>query len=233
MRINFSGPFQHPDDGTGTGDKGDKGGEQKVDAGTIAGGGDGGVADGEKKIAAVDDKGGTVDAGKKKADGTADGEPKSKAGDTTPKAPEKYSLKLPDGGRLDESDLKTVEELSRANDYTNDEAQAFLDEQANVIAKKSEEYAAVTKADKDYGGAQLEQTQKLARLVVDRIRPIGHPRREGFVKFINRGGAGNHIEVVSFLADLGKQMAEDVSMGGLGGGGGEKSTTQKLYTKDE
>lgn len=168
----------------------------------------------------------TADAATKAA---ADAETTRKAEEAAkaakPKAPEKYALTLPEDGRLDASDLQTIEAIARKEDWTNEEAQAAVDEHLALIAQQSERFLTVTKADKDYGGEKLAETQKLARAVIDRIRPVGHARRDAFVGFLNRGGAGNHIEVVSFLADLGKLMAEDGATGGRGGGGSGKPKT--------
>lgn len=145
------------------------------------------------------------------------------------KAPEKYTLTLPEGGRLDASDLKFLEDVARKANWTNDEAQAAITEHDAVIKAQSDRFLAETKADPTYGGDKLEQSQTLARAVLDRIRPVGHPRRESFIQFLNRGGAGNHLEVVSFFSDLGKLMAEDTSVGGRSGGAGQTDHASVLY----
>ena len=156
-------------------------------------------------------------------------EPERKAGEQ-PKAPEKYELKLPDGGRLDASDLKTIEEIARTAGWSNEDAQTAITEHDALLAKQSDRFLAETKADRDYGGDKLVETQKLARTVIDRLRPDGHPRRESFLRFMNRGGAGNHLEVVSFLADLGKLMAEDGNVAGSGGtSSGNRDAADVLY----
>lgn len=150
------------------------------------------------------------------------------------KAPEKYELQLPEGGRLDQNDLTQIETLARENDWTKDEAQGHLDAIADSVAEQAERWLTDTKADKTYGGDNLATTQKLAMQAVARLRPDGHPRRASFLAFMNRGGAGNHLEVVSFLADLGKLMAEDspaLTTGG-GGGGGPNDAATVLYGQE-
>lgn len=160
-----------------------------------------------------------------------DAETKRKADEAAAasKAPEKYALTLPEGGRVDASDLKAIEETARKAGWSNEDAQAAVVEFDTLMSAQSERFLTETKADATYGGDKLEQTQQLARAVIDRIRPAGHPRRESFQRFMNRGGAGNHLEVVSFLADLGKLMAEDTSVGGSGGGGGNRDAASVLY----
>lgn len=146
------------------------------------------------------------------------------------KAPEKYELQLPEGGRIDSNDLAAVEQLARDNDWTKDEAQDHLDAIAESVDAQAARWLTETTADKDYGGDKLATTQKLAMQAVSKIRPEGHPRRASFLAFMNRGGAGNHLEVVSFLADLGKLMAEDSPNLGTGGGGAQPTdAATKLY----
>ena len=41
------------------------------------------------------------------------------------------------------------------------------------------------------------------------MRPEGHARSASFNRFLEKTGAGNHLEMFAFLADLGKMMAED------------------------
>lgn len=144
------------------------------------------------------------------------------------KAPEKYVLTLPDGGRLEESDLKYVEDIARKANWSNDDAQAAIAEQDAAIKAQSDRFLTELKADTEYGGDKLAESQKAVRAVIDRIRPDGHPRREAFVKFLNRGGAGNHREVVAFFNDVHKLMAEDTSVGG-GSGASAQDAASKLY----
>lgn len=159
-------------------------------------------------------------------------EPEQPAGDT-PKAPEKYDLKVPSGDDVyvDDRLLKRVETLARASGWSNADAQAALEEHLGNVKAELQEFLSVTKADPEYGGAQLAESQRLAKLAIDKIRPAGHGRRESFLRFVNRAGAFNHIEVVSFLADLGKLMAEDKPVSGGPASGGRKPTGDVLYDK--
>jgi len=172
----------------------------------------------------------TADAAKAGAtgdQGTQGGAPAATV-ETKTGAPEKYALTLPDGGYLEAGDLAEIEKIARANDWTNDEAQSALTEHAAALKVQSDRWLEATKADKDYGGEKLVETQRLANAVITRLRPEGHPRRDAFMRFVNRGGAFNHPEVVSFLADLGKMMGEDSATGG-NAPRTVKSTTQKFY----
>ncbi len=144
-------------------------------------------------------------------------EPKGKAGEQTaqPKAPEKYELRIPDGGEryIGAADLQFVEQVARANHWTQEDAQAELNDAVTRSQARETAIAAqfleTAKADRDYGGSKFEDTKQLAQRAIDRLRPAGHARRDSFLAFIERGGALNNIEVLSFLADLGKAMSED------------------------
>lgn len=127
-----------------------------------------------------------------------------------PKPPAVYTLMKPaDNVWLTERDLKRVEVLAREQGLTNEGAQALLDGEIDRIETAWAEELAELTADLIYGGDKLTATQALANTVIDRVRPPGHPRAASFRQFLDRSAAGNNLEVLSFLADLGKLMAED------------------------
>jgi len=146
-------------------------------------------------------------------------------------APESYSLKMPEGGHLDDDERKWVETVARNANWTNEEAQAALEEHHAATAAQSDRYLALAKADKDYGGERLMETQRLAQKAINFLRPEGHLRRDGFNKFVNRGGAGNHPEVLAFLADLGKMIGEDGAVSGRPGSMPGRTAEETLYGK--
>lgn len=153
---------------------------------------------------------------------------------TQSKVPDKYELTVSDAGKahVEDADLKTLETIAKKAGWTQDEAQAALDEHVATMDAQAKSYLELSKADKDIGGEKLEETQKLARLAISKLRPEGHARRESFLRFINKAGAGNHPEVLAFLADIGRDMSEDSPAAGAGGGGkGEKSAESVLYGK--
>lgn len=153
---------------------------------------------------------------------------KADASTTTSKAPENYALTIPAGGYVDADVVTQVETLARKNNLSNEDAQAILNEHAATVEAQASAWRAVTEADTDYGGTKLAETQKQARAAIDLIRPAGHPRRNAFLAFMNRGGAGNHIEVVSFLADLGKRGAEDAPGRTAGDGTATPKTAEEI-----
>lgn len=145
-------------------------------------------------------------------------------------APAKYELKLPDGSLIPARALTRLEEMARKSNLTNDEAQAWLEEQAIVAKTTSDEYLAETTADKDLGGEHLAETQRRANAVIDRIYPKGDPDRERFLAFLKAGGGDNEITVVRAFDRLARLMGEDTLAGGKGGGGAEqKDAATTLY----
>jgi len=203
------------------------------DTGTAAGtaGADGaGKKTDDAAAGKTGDAAATGDGGKK-PDGAAGSEPGSKAGQATPepKAPEKYDLKLPDGGRIDAEELTHFEKIARSQNWTNDKAQQAINDHATALESQSQRFLEATKADPDYGGDKLADTQKLARAVLDRVRPAGTPRGDALRQLLDKSGYGNNLEVISFLADLGRMTAEDSATGGTRTTAGSRDPASVLY----
>lgn len=167
-----------------------------------------------------------------KPDAAAGSEPGSKAAAPAGevKAPEKYDLKLPDGGRIDAEELKHFESVARSQKWTNEQAQQAINDHVVALDAQSTRFLEETRADPEYGGEKLQETQKLARAVLEKVRPAGTPRGDALRALLNKTGYGNHKEVISFLADLGKMMAEDTATGGgARGGGASRDAATVLY----
>lgn len=151
------------------------------------------------------------------------------AAQSTSKAPEKYALTVPEGAHVSAVALQTIEALARTNGLSNDEAQKLVTFAASTITAESARFRQEAEADPVYGGAHLEETKKHAAAGLAALRPAGHPRAESFRQFLEASGHGNHIEVVSLLADLGKLMAEDGSAGSSGTSAGSRDPATVLY----
>ena len=171
-------------------------------------------------------------AGKTSGDG-AKTEGKDGKAAAEPKAPEKYALTMPEGGHVDAKDLATLETIARAQNLSNEEAQALLDSHAASVAAESERFLTETKADPEYGGDKLDKSIELATALLDKVRPKGTARGDALRSLLTKTGYGNHVEVIALLADLGKLMAEDGHVGGKGGGNEKKSTAEVLYGSDK
>lgn len=147
------------------------------------------------------------------------------------KAPEKYELAIPEKSTIDAGDVKMIETIAREQGWSNDEAQAALERHNDSLIEQSARFLADTKADQVWGGDNLAKTQADAKAVLDRVEPATTPEGKALRALLDKSGYGNHIRVVSFLAKLGRMMAEDSP--GQGGGGAQagaaKSTEDTLY----
>jgi len=190
------------------------------------------TGDGEAGKTTPDPK---TEAEKPKADGSKEPGDKAGAQKEQPKAPEKYELQVPDAVKnyVDASYLAQVEKTARAGGLSNDEAQAFLEDSITHVTLQANTWADETKADKTYGGDKLAETQQLAKRAIERVFPTGHERRAAFDGFLARGGAGNNINVVAFLAEVGRLMGEDSPAHGRAGtatpGDAGQQKASKLY----
>jgi len=150
-------------------------------------------------------------------------------------APEKYDLAVPDGAGeyLDADTITQFEAFARANDWTNEEANDALEEHADLLAQQSAAFRAVTEKDPTYGGEKLAETQRQTRRVLDRFAPADDPLGAELRRDLARSGFGNKLSVVSFLARVGKAMAEDQPDAGAQGAkpadSGKKPLEDTLY----
>jgi hypothetical protein len=133
-------------------------------------------------------------------------------------APATYALTLPEGGRLDAQDLAAIEAVARQVGWTNAEAQQRVAEEAQRLEVQSTRFQEATKTDADYGGTHFDETLVHANAALDLLRPKGTPHGDALRALLHKSGYGNHLEVVSLLADLGKLMAEDGTVRASGGG---------------
>lgn len=145
-------------------------------------------------------------------------------------APAKYTLAMPKDGLVDATDLARVETLARENNLPNEIAQSMVETTNAYLVQQADTWAAELEADKTYGGDKLPETQRLGNELLDRVRPKGSPRGDGLRKLLSRG-VGSNLEVASFLADLGRMMAEDKPVDGAPGGGQaqKKTAAEILY----
>lgn len=151
------------------------------------------------------------------------------ATDAAPKPPASYTLTVPDGGRVSAEDLAALEAFAREQGWTNDQAQQALDGHAEAIEAQSTRFLEATTADPIYGGEHLAETQRRAEAALERLRPKGTPRGDGLRKLLQASGYGNHIEVISLLADIGAAMAEDGHVQGAQHTKANKSIAEILY----
>lgn len=145
-----------------------------------------------------------------------------------------YKFTIPDGAGdlVDDADLEHFREAAAAAGLSQEDAQAELEAGIQRArerhARRVEAWKAKTTADPDLGGDKLTETEKMTKLGIDAIHPVGHPNREAFLALLNEEGYGNHPVVVRFLRDVGMKTAEDSGAAGAAAGA-EKSVADTLY----
>lgn len=172
--------------------------------------------------------------GKQGADGAA-AQGKGKDGEEKPqpKAPAKYELVVPEANQkfVDAEDLATFEKIARDNDWTQEDAQAYLEEQAEQRAAMSAKFLADVTADKEVGGEKLEESTRLVKSVLDKFLPESEADGKKLRTALTKLGLGNYPPLVRLLVRIGKAGAEDSpgNVGAQAGAGEKKSKERTLY----
>lgn len=126
----------------------------------------------------------------------------------------KYALTMPDGIEVDQALLDELSPEFKSMGLTQKQAQALADKfitaqnkkgeaQAQAWAKTINDWVDQAKADPEIGGVKWDGTVKNASGVVARF---GTP---GFKDYLNASGAGNHPEMIRFMAKVGAMIGED------------------------
>lgn len=127
----------------------------------------------------------------------------------SPQAPARYELTLPERSVLDQADVDRVTALAKEKQWSNEQAQAALDEMADSLSTQHITLRRELEADGEVGGAHLERAQLLATRVIDRWLPATHPQGQRLRMDLNKSGHGNYLPLVMLLARIGKAMSED------------------------
>ncbi len=137
-------------------------------------------------------------------------------GDPADKVPEdgKYALTMPDGVEVDQALLDALSPDFKELGLTQKQAHSLADKFIAAQTKKGEEAQAnwsktltgwvdQAKADPEIGGANWDGTVKAATQVVGRFG------NDAFREYLNASGAGNHPEMIRFMAKVGAVIGED------------------------
>lgn len=150
----------------------------------------------------------------------------------TPKAPEVYDFKAPEGGAFDTQVIEAYSAIAKELDLPQDSAQKILDKVGPVIAARQAEqitaaqtqWAADTTTDKEIGGDKLNENLAVAKQALDKF---GTPELH---KFLADTKLGNHPEVIRLLYRAGKAISEDkVLTGGRNTPPTTTSKAERLY----
>lgn len=123
--------------------------------------------------------------------------------------PDKYTLTLPTGGTLDATDVETVAAMAKERKWTNEQAQAALDELHTQNSAQAARYLSTLQAHTEVGGAHLEASQLAANRALDHFLPANTPEGAELRSVMNKSGYGNYAPLVVLLSRIGKAMGED------------------------
>jgi len=151
--------------------------------------------------------------GQTEGEGEGEGEGTPDPSDIVPEDG-KYALTMPEGVEVDQELLDALSPEFKELGLTTKQAQALADkfiasQQAKVegaqakFAETVSNWVDQAKKDPEIGGAKWDGTVKNASGVVSRF---GTPELK---EFLNTSGAGNHPELIRFMAKVGAMIGED------------------------
>ena len=118
-------------------------------------------------------------------------------GDKPAEVPEKYEFKAPEGVELDSVAADEFSALAKDLKLTADQAQGVVDiavkmqqRQAESVAATVKEWGDQSKADKEFGGDNLDANLAIAKKAVDTFGS------DAFKQLLSSSGLGNHPEVI-------------------------------------
>lgn len=150
-------------------------------------------------------------------------------------APEKYEFTMPDGQKANPEIIAEFEAIARELKMPQDEAQTLvgklapkiservIQQQAEMIERASNEWAATATADKEYGGDKLTENLALGEKA---LTTFGTPELR---QMLVDSRLGNHPEVIRFMVRAGKALSEDNRFVTNGAAPGQLSSAQRMY----
>ncbi|GJQ57051.1 MAG: hypothetical protein HKUEN07_36200 [Rhodocyclaceae bacterium] len=124
-------------------------------------------------------------------------------------APEQYAdFTAPEGAQLDAQVLEAFKPLARELGLAQEGAQKVLDTMAPVLARRqaeqlasaSAQWADASRADKEFGGDQLDENLAVAKKAID---VLASPELR---QLLSESGLGNHPEVIRMFLRAGKSL---------------------------
>lgn len=161
--------------------------------------------------------------------------PTEKPAAAAPVVPEKYEFKLPENF-VDPTISDRIAVVAKKLALPAEAAQSLMDAAVAEVAKISsgieterdkmiDTWEAEARADKEFGGVNLDANLELGKRVLARFAD------ERLIKDLTESGFGNHPGMVRLLAQIGKGMKEDDFISSNAGNDGHavKDTASKLY----
>lgn len=156
--------------------------------------------------------------------------------DSGNKATESYQeFKFPEGMSVDTETLGAFSDAAKSAGLTQEQAQLLVDLGAKNAEKitqaawdahnaKITGWAEQSKADKEFGGDNLNENLALASKAID---AFATPELK---QLLNETGVGNHPEIIRTFVRIGKQISEDrLVPGGSMPVGDSRSIAERLY----
>lgn len=134
-------------------------------------------------------------------------------------APESYAaFEMPEGATIGDSVLSKFSEAAKSANLPQDAAQRILSEvapaiaaeQAAALASLSSEWAASSRADKEFGGDKFDENLGIAQQAMTKFAT------PELSKLLKDTALGNHPEVLRLFNRIGKAFAEDKVIAGNG-----------------
>lgn len=167
------------------------------------------------------------------ADGTTGkaGDPAANKDDPGAQVPEKYEFQMPEGVELDGDAAAEFSALAKELKLPAAEAQRVADiaikmaqRQAENTAKTVKEWADLSRADKEFGGDNLDANLAIAK------KAIAAFGSEQLGVLLTTTGLGNHPEFIRFAFKAGKAMSDDTFVkGGQPGATNNVPMEKRLY----
>ena len=138
-------------------------------------------------------------------------------------------LSVPEGAQsfVDEQDIAEFTAIAKRENWTNDDANAFVQEQAALRKGQFDKFLADAKAHAEIGGEHLEAAQQRAVSVLDRFLPATEPEGKMLRAGLTKTGFANYPPLIVLLARIGKAMGEDTP-GAPGSAGGAVKTAESI-----
>lgn len=150
-------------------------------------------------------------------------------------APEQYeAFAFEEGKTLPDDMTADIQAIAKELNLPQSQAQKLADlalkrseaaqaSQMEALEKARTEWADAARADKEFGGDQLEANLGAARKALD---AFGTPELRGL---LNESGLGNHPEVIRFMVRAGKAISGDRIVTGAAGAADAAPDARKLY----
>jgi hypothetical protein len=127
-----------------------------------------------------------------------------------------YEFKSPEGVSFDAEVLKTYGDAAKELQLAPEAAQKLLDRIAPAMQERQSkqldqmrtEWMETSKADKEFGGAKLQENLATAKKALDAFGS------QALRDLLNESGLGNHPEVIRFFLKAGKAIDTDRYVGG-------------------